>query len=412
MELPVFSTDSFDTFLKPFQSYFSIPQYRNFKQYFYALILSNKKKTLTNLHHSDQPKVNYDSLHHFISSSPWDEQTINEHRIISGMETIAEKATTAEKPSGFFIGDDTTNPKRGDSMPGFGYYHSGVEGRRIPSQSIVASTYHFDGFDLPLHASLYKNKTSCDENNETFQTKNELLIEHIHSFDFPEEITTFALLDAFYFNEKVIKVLQEKNIDSIGRLKSNRRLLIDPKDPDGCRLDLWFHYLKTRKPHPFKRITILNSSGKKEPLWIHEKIIEIKNLGKVKIVLACNKLRGQKSKPLFIGSTDTNLSAEEILTYYFKRWSIETFFWTIKQKLGFNHYQMRSELATTRHWYLVFFAYTYLSMSKLNQDPNASIGQIQILQQQENTRQFIRHVCSKSSKQRHNPDLIYSKLVA
>ncbi len=412
MELPVFSTHCFDSFLKPFQSYFSGPQLRNFKQYFSALIVCNKKKTHSNLHVCENPKVTYESMHHFISTAPWNEKTLNEYRITQGMEKIRALSKSVEKSIGFYIGDDTTHPKRGKSMPGYGYHHSGVEGREIPSQSIVASLYHFEGFDLPLEASLYKNKKSCDANDETFKTKNELFIEHVQSFNFPMKIRTISLLDAFYFNEKVLKALRQKNIDSIGRLRSNRRLVLDKEDPVGCRLDKTFHYLKTKKPHPFKQIILSHSSGKKEQLWVHEQIAIIKKLGKVKIVMACFKLRGQKSKPLFIASTDTTLSAEQILTFYFKRWNIETFFWTIKQKLGFNHYQMRSEQATIRHWYLVFLAHSYLSIAKLNHDPTASLGEMQTLQQQENIRQFIRHICLKPKKQQQNPDLIYFNLVA
>ena len=59
-------------------------------------------------------------------------------------------------------------------------------------------------------------------------------------------------------------------------------------------------------------------------------------------------------------STDTDLTTEQILTYYSHRWSIELYFKQVKGRLGFNKTQVRSIQVIKRYWILVQFAYLFL----------------------------------------------------
>lgn len=55
-------------------------------------------------------------------------------------------------------------------------------------------------------------------------------------------------------------------------------------------------------------------------------------------------------------STDVSLSNEEILSYYSKRWAIETYFRTAKVQLAMDRYQVRSTQAIDRYLTLLMFA--------------------------------------------------------
>ena len=55
--------------------------------------------------------------------------------------------------------------------------------------------------------------------------------------------------------------------------------------------------------------------------------------------------------------TDVSLSDEEILASYVHRWNIKVFFHSIKQKLAFEKYQLRSAIAIQRLWTLSLLAY-------------------------------------------------------
>ena len=54
-------------------------------------------------------------------------------------------------------------------------------------------------------------------------------------------------------------------------------------------------------------------------------------------------------------STHTELTAQEILNIYAKRWNIEVFFRNCKQKLAFDKCQLRKKQGITRMWLILSF---------------------------------------------------------
>ena len=177
------------------------------------------------------------------------------------VETLAHPVAGAV---GFLIGDDTTNPKTGKKMAGFGWNHSTVHDAVIPSQSIVTTLYSFQDVSFPFYPSLYKSEAYCQGHpDETFKTKNDLMVEQILKVPLPETLRTIGLFDAFYFNQQVLGACRQRNIQAIGRLKENRRALLSSQDPVGTRLDSWFDFLRRPKKHPFRQITVRDSQGHK-----------------------------------------------------------------------------------------------------------------------------------------------------
>jgi len=412
MEIPLFSNQDFDNYLLPFKRFFNQPQLSNFTQYLLGLLLCEGKRTITHLHEADSRRGSYNRLHHFLTESPWSEESLQKHRIDLSIKEIEEDFKSSKVKVGFIIGDDTTNPKCGRKMPGFGWNYCSTEEQPIKSQCIVTNLYHYNGNDYPLQMSLYKHQESFKENLEAFQTKNQLMIKHLEKLSFPEEIRTIGLFDSLYFNNDIISACSQKNIDSIGVLRCNRRAILQEDDPVGCRLDNWFRYLKSQQKHPFKQITIRDSKGAKQQTWMFHWTGVIKNLGEVQLIMLTPRLRGKKVEPLFIATTAMDLSVEEIIEYYFTRWKIETFFWTIKQHLGFNHYQVRSETATIRHWYLVLMAYSFLVKARKKSDPSATLGVIKKTFQRQNFKIFIDHIHDNIKKYGQSSNATYLKFAA
>lgn len=417
MEIPIVSgTHNFDQFLQPFKHYFTRPQYRNLTHYLLGLLLCEGKRTISHLSCSQALNESYNRLHHFLSESPWNEDPLNEERIRLMTQNVEALAQKTLQPIGFLIGDDTTNPKTGKKMAGFGLNHSTVHDDVIPSQSIVTSLYHFQDFDYPLYASLYKSEGYCREHpDEIFKTKNDLLVEHILKLPLPGNLRTLGLFDAFYFNRQVLDACRQRRLEAIGRLKENRRALLSSGDPVGNRLDMWFDFLRSHRRHPFKQITIRDSQGQKRQLWIYPWTGFIKNLGLVQLVMLSDRIRGKNVIPVFIAATDLNLSREQIIEFYFQRWAIETFFWTVKERMGFNDYQVRPERSAKRHWLLVFLAHSYLVTARRVSGPKRgkkTLGDYQRLEQRENFRRLIAQIYSKVKERGLSVNAIYYQLVA
>lgn len=240
------------------------------------------------------------------------------------------------------------------------------------------------------------------------------MVEQIEKTPLPKNVRTFGLFDAFYFNQQVLGTCQKRHIQAIGRLKENLRALLSSNVPLGTRLDNWFDFLRRPKKHPFRQITVRDPQGHKRQLWMSSWTGFIKNLGLVQLVILSERIRGKNLQPVFIATTDLNLSVDEIIGFYFKRWAIETFFWTAKERLGFNDYQVRPERSAKRHWLLCFLAHSYLVTSRQAHGSRKSktLGDYQRLDQLENFRQLIALICSKVKERGLSPNTIYCELTA
>ena len=129
-------------------------------------------------------------------------------------------------------------------------------------------------------------------------------------------------------------------------------------------------------------------------------------------MIISNRLHGKNTTPVFIATTDLNLSPKQILEFYFKRWAIETFFWTVKERLGFNDYQVRPELSAKRHWLLCFLAHSYLVTTRhgSKSKKGKTLGDYQRLEHRENFRCLIAEIHSKVKERGLSANAIYCQL--
>ena len=101
----------FESFYKKFDDIFTEQSQRtNFRLYGTGLLLEIKRKNIWYIseHIID---ANYQSMHHFVSDSPWDEVAFNCRRI----GILESNRSTRSCEDGYVIIDDTGNPKSGDS---------------------------------------------------------------------------------------------------------------------------------------------------------------------------------------------------------------------------------------------------------------------------------------------------------
>ena len=92
---------SLEKFLGEFKDLFIKPQFENFKVYPLGLQLELKRTNIQTINEC-RIKGNYDSLHHFLTNSPWDEEKVNNRRI----EIIQKDSRTKSRPHGALVIDD------------------------------------------------------------------------------------------------------------------------------------------------------------------------------------------------------------------------------------------------------------------------------------------------------------------
>ena len=86
---------SLEKFLGEFKDLFIEPQFENFKIYPFGLQLELNRINIQTINEC-RPKSNYNSLHHFSTNSPWDEEKVNNQRI----EIIQRDNRTRSGPDG------------------------------------------------------------------------------------------------------------------------------------------------------------------------------------------------------------------------------------------------------------------------------------------------------------------------
>jgi transposase len=108
--------------------------------------------------------------------------------------------------------------------------------------------------------------------------------------------------------------------------------------------------------------------GKKKGFYTYSFKSKLKGLkGIFRIVIAIGQWDKDEPKNVHIYVTNhLSYSAEDTLKKYALRWGIECIFRDLKENVAFDHYQVRSIKAITRHWHLASLAYTFLMVSKLN----------------------------------------------
>lgn len=92
--------------------------------------------------------------------------------------------------------------------------------------------------------------------------------------------------------------------------------------------------------------------------------------------MVCVRNRHNRKDWIALISTDVNLSEEEIIRLYGRRWDIEVFFKTCKSYLHHKSYHGLSYDALTAHVAFVFTRYMLLSVAKRNDEDMRTLGEL------------------------------------
>jgi hypothetical protein len=277
--------------------------------------------------------------------------------------------------------DDTLAHKRGLKMFGTGMHHD----PQLSSRSHVVTTWahcwvvlgvviHFPlwperPFCLPILFRLYLNKKRAAAERRAYRSKPELAVEMLRLLCKHRGNKRFhALVDAAYGGQSVMAELPA-NCDLTSRLRLDARLYDAPPTR-----------IKGQKGRPRKRgaqlptpAQMLDQRARRAELCIYGRH-ELARLSDVVArvfavperplrVVAVEALAGGRGREAFY-STCVDATAEQVLTWYAMRWSVEVTFRDCKQHLGFEEPQGWTRQAVQRtapvgmllyslivHWY-------------------------------------------------------------
>lgn len=159
----------------------------------------------------------------------------------------------------------------------------------------------------------------------------------------------YFLCDSWYTANKLMDAFAQKGFETIGALRTNRIIY-----PGQVRQQAKHFASGICKEDPNVSLVTVG----KRNYYVYRYQGPINEYANAVVLLSYpeNAFGEAKALRVFI-STRTELSTQEILSLYVKRWHIEVFFRACKQKLAFDKCQLRKKTGITRMWLILSFVH-------------------------------------------------------
>jgi len=347
-------------YLANFSDLFTRPSFISFCHITTTIAVCNKSKTVFNLHETmsdeNKEKKGRSSYNWFITDGDWDEDEIAQRKA----DLFFEELCLKKGDRILLIIDDTYNEKKGKHTEGVGRFFDHSKGF-IWGNNIVTSVLQAKGLFIPHKAKIYVKK---EEAGTDFKSKIQIAIKDIiKPLKNPPGTELMIVCDSWWYSAILIKSCRELGHHVTCQVKSNKKVILDTGE---------FLQVKTYANQldkiEFKKIAV-QARGKKRSYYIVEQLVSLDRSGQVRLVISKENL---DAEPKFYVCTNTNLSAEEILSIYEDRWDIETAHREANQKLGFKDYQLRSKNAIERFMQLVFAIWTGILLVEIENPPSCA----------------------------------------
>lgn len=356
--------NSLAEYIASYDDVLSKPQRHHFQTYLVGLITCEGKRTITNINATRLPEERKDdtSVSRFASTYKWSEDDVDQQRVADAREEVTtwlDNRASDRPVTAYVIFDDSTHEHTGDQIAGVGAFRAG--GGYKWGQNMVSSLLRVGPFSLPYWGDLYLKKEYCDAEGLVFRTTTQMVREQITSFEPLPGTETCVLIDSWFSGWPVISAVKaraDEGFSLIGGLKKSRNIY----RRDGRKVNLETRAAELERQH-YRRV---KANGR--TFYVHRYEGMVSRAGEDPcVVLICrNDLADPKDEPFFILCTRTDLTNQQIIVRYLKRWGIETGYRNGKQLLGQDEYQGRSTSGTIRHWCLGRAAYTYLELRRVN----------------------------------------------
>ena len=190
----------------------------------------------------------------------------------------------------------------------------------------------------------------------------EVMVELIHSAQCAGITARYVLFDSWFSAPKTVMALKkQEHLDTIAMMKKSKTKFTY----QGERLNVKEIYSRNRKRRGRSRYLLsVSVDVEKDGESIPVKLVYVRN-------------KGNRRDYLVLISTDTQLSEEEIIRIYGKRWDIEVFFKACKSYLNLvKEYRGISYDAMNAHVAIVFSRYMMLSVAQRENEDDRTICEL------------------------------------
>ncbi len=218
-------------------------------------------------------------------------------------------------------------------------------------KNLLCAGKHYNGRSLAGRRRLQSRRKATD-----------VMVELIHSAQRAGISAKYVLFDSWFSAPKTILALKnQEHLDTIAMMKKSKTKYIC----DGQKLNVREIYSRNKKRRGRSRylLSVLVEIGK-DGERIPAKLVYVRN-------------KSRRKDWLVLISTDTQLSEEEIIRIYGKRWDIEVFFKACKSYLNLvKEYRGISYDAMNAHVAIVFSRYMMLSVAQREYEDDRTICEL------------------------------------
>lgn len=336
----------------------SKPQLNHTLNFVHGIILTDGKKTVSQIRRSTHEPRDLSCMTKFLNESPWCPNRVTRRRLKFMMGKIKKKRAKQgdTRPIAFFIIDDTQS-KRDPStkqMERLDHHYSHSDGKTVWSHCLVTAHLVSEEYSFACDFRSYFRESYCEEEGLPFKSKNDLAIELIKDYESPTDEQVYVLVDSWYTSKKLVDACSAKGYHLIGGLRSNRKIY-----PVGIGVKISEFASKYMEKDDTRSVTAGDHTYK-----MYEYEGNLSDIENAKVLLSWEDVFDSSESPFCILCTDCSLDVVTILRYYDVRWNIETGYRFFKDLLGFDHYQLLSHKGIERYWCIQFLTYNYLEYQR------------------------------------------------
>jgi hypothetical protein len=299
-------------------------------------------------------------FHRFFSQAHWEMDALWENLL----QLVSEKLLAGSERIEVVV-DETAQKKTGAKIYGAGMVYDNrpksKKGRElewgltwvVASVIIRLPLWKDRAFAVPVLARLYRCKRLCRKGPLPFKTKGQLALEMIEKLcEWLPGRRLVLLVDGNYADHHLMLKLP-KSVEVVSRVRFDAALWA-PRPKRASRMGRpRLHGRKlprpvqrvARRPKDWKKIVLPNGRRYEVQTWT---ALWWKVFSGRPIRIVATRRPGSRRRPEFFYTTDLTLSVKQILIYYADRWEIECLFHEVKERMGFEEPQCRTEKAVER----------------------------------------------------------------
>jgi len=360
-DYPITLTVSVNGLLANFALAFTAPTFEVFALLFTGAVLVRGRHTVTRMILAAGIRAAHHArFHRFFSQARWEMDVLWERLV----RLLSEKLLACAERIEVVI-DETAQKKTGAKIYGAGMVYDNrpksKKGRELEwgltwvVASVLVRVPLWKGhvFAVPILARLYRRKALCRQGRVRFQTKGQLALEMVEKLaSWLPGRRIVLLVDGNYADHHLMLRLP-KSVEVVSRIRFDaalwaprpkRRQRIGRPRLHGRKLPRPVQRV-ARRPQDWKPILLPDGRRYEVQTWT---ALWWKVFAGRPLRIVATRRSGSRRRPEFFYTTDLALSVKQILAFYTDRWQIECLFREVKERMGFEEPQCRTERAVER----------------------------------------------------------------